>query len=92
MISKDLKDILDLAGGRYIIVEGGKPKYIVMNFDEYRAAVLERKAIQALTEEELVDKINADISLWREGQGEDEGAALDEVDELGDIEYEVLPK
>ena len=28
---------MDLAGGRYIIVEDGQPKYIVMNFDEYRS-------------------------------------------------------
>jgi len=92
MISKDLKEILDLAGGRYIIVEDGKPAYIVMNFDEYRAAVLERKSIQTLTEEELIDRINADISLWREGQGKDEDIALDEIDDLEDIEYENLPK
>ena len=87
MISKDLKEVLNLAGGRYIIVEDGKPKYIVMNFDEYRAVVLEKKSIQTLTEVELVDKINADISLWREGQSKDENIALDEIDDLEDIEY-----
>ena len=39
-----------------------------MNFDEYRSAILDRKSVQALTEEELIDKINADIALWRESQ------------------------
>ncbi|OGI25868.1 MAG: hypothetical protein A3J76_05020 [Candidatus Moranbacteria bacterium RBG_13_45_13] len=87
MISKELKDILDLAGGRYIIVENGQPKYIVMNFDEYRTAVLERKAVQALTEEELIEKINSDIALWREKQTADDDIALDEIEELEDIEY-----
>jgi len=87
MISKELKDILNLAGGRYIIVEDGKPKYIVMNFDEYRTAVLERKAVQALTEEELIEKINSDIALWREKQTADDDIALDEIEELEDIEY-----
>ena len=87
MISKELKDILNLAGGRYIIVEDGKPKYIVMNFDEYRTAVLERKAVQALTEEELIEKINSDIALWREKQTAEDDIALDEIEELEDIEY-----
>ena len=79
---------MDLAGGRYIIVEGGEPKYIVMNFDEYRNAILDKKSVQALTEEELIEKINADISLWREKQtAEEDDIALDEIEELEDIEY-----
>ena len=88
MFSKELKEIMDLAGGRYIIVEDGQPKYIVMNFDEYRSAVLDRKAVQTLTEEELIEKINSDISLWREKQSaEEDDIALDEIEELEDIEY-----
>jgi hypothetical protein len=87
MIPKDLEELIDLAGGRYIIVENGRPRYIVMNFDEYRSAVLDRKAVQALTEEELIEKINSDISLWREKQTADEDIALDEIEELEDIEY-----
>jgi len=79
---------MDLAGGRYIIVENGQPKYIVMNFDEYRTAVLDRKSVQALTEEELIERINSDIALWREKQTADEDdAILDEIEELEDIEY-----
>lgn len=88
MFSKELQEIMDLAGGRYIIVEGGKPRYIVMNFDEYKSAVLDRKSVQALTEEELIEKINSDIALWREKQtAEDDNVALDEIEELEDIEY-----
>jgi hypothetical protein len=88
MFSKELQEIIDLAGGRYIIVENGQPKYIVMNFDEYRNAVLDRKSVQTLTEEELIEKINSDISLWREKQNaEEDDIALDEIEELEDIEY-----
>ncbi|HLM84424.1 MAG TPA: hypothetical protein VK254_04435 [Candidatus Bathyarchaeia archaeon] len=88
MFSKELKEIMDLAGGRYIIVEGGAPKYIIMNFDEYRTAILDKKAVQALSEEELIEKINSDIALWREKQNaEDDNIALDEIEELEDIEY-----
>jgi hypothetical protein len=87
MIPKNLEELIDLAGGRYIIVEDGRPKYIVMNFDEYRAAVLDRKNVQTLSEDELIDKINADISLWRERQNADDDVELDEIEELEDIEY-----
>jgi hypothetical protein len=90
MISKDLKELMDLSGGRYIIVENGRPKYIVMNFDEYKKAILSHKEIQGLTEEELIDKINSDISLWRENR-ENSEEALAEIEKLEDIEYEALP-
>ena len=83
MFTKELKEIMDLAGGRYIIVEDGQPKYIVMNFDEYRSAILDKKSVQTLTEEELIEKINSDIALWREKQfAEDDEIALDEIEEL----------
>jgi hypothetical protein len=88
MFPKDLQEIMDLAGGRYIIVEDGQPKYIVMNFDEYRNAILDKKSVQTLTEEELIEKINSDIALWREKQtAEDDDIAIDEIEELEDIEY-----
>lgn len=87
MISNELKDILNLAGGRYIVVENGKPAYIVMDFNEYRNAILDRKSIQALTEEELVDKINTDIALWREGQNEQENQTIGEIEDLDEVEY-----
>jgi hypothetical protein len=88
MFPKDLQEIMDLAGGRYIIVEDGRPKYIVMNFDEYRNAIFDKKSVQTLTEEELIEKINSDIALWREKQNaEDDEIALDEIEELEDIEY-----
>ena len=87
MISKELQDIIDLAGGRYIIVENGKPRYIIMNFDEYKEAILEKGRIKSLTEKELIAKINSDIALWRESKlkvGED---ILSEVEKLEDVEY-----
>ncbi len=87
MISKELKDIMKLAGGRYIFVENGKPAYIVMDFKEYRSAILDKKSIQALTEEELVERINSDIALWREKQSAGDDAMIDEIEELEDVEY-----
>jgi len=87
MLSKELKEIIDIAGGRYIIVENGKPAYIVMSFREYKEAILGRKKLRTLTEKELIDKINSDIALWREGRKNSEEALVDEIEKLEDIEY-----
>ncbi len=87
MISKELKEIIDLSGGRYIIVEDGQPRYIVMNFDEYKEAILDRKRLQGLTEKELIDKINFDIAMWRENKEKPEEELLDDIGKLEDIEY-----
>ncbi len=87
MLSKDLQEILDIAGGRYIIVEDGNPKYIVMGFEEYKRALLDKKDIKALTEEELVAKINADISIWRENNQKTDEGLRSEVEKLENIEY-----
>ncbi len=87
MISKELKDLIRDIGGKFIIAENGKARYVAMGFGEFQKLVSERKPVQALTEEELIDRINADISLWREGQSKDENIALDEIDDLEDIEY-----
>lgn len=87
MIAKNLKNIIDLVGGRYIIVENGKPAYIVMNFREYKETLLDRKSIKALTEKELVDKINSDISLWRENREKSEENLINEIEKSENIEY-----
>ncbi len=88
MISKDLKEVLNLVGGRYIVVENGKPAYIIMSFEDYKETVLNRKKeLQGLTEKELIDKINSDISLWRESRVGSAENLLDEIEKLEDIEY-----
>lgn len=83
----ELKNFIETTGGKYIVVEDGKPSYVAMSWDEFRRSIADKKSIQTLTEEELVDRINADISLWREGQNKDEDIALDEIDDLEDIKY-----
>ena len=92
MISKELKDIIDLAGGRYIIVEDSKPKYIIMSFAEYKKAFLEKNKIKSLTEKELVAKINSDIALWHEKNADEQEELAQEIEKLEDVEYESLPR
>lgn len=92
MISKELKDLIRDIGGKFIIAEGGKARYVVMGFGEFQKLVSGKKPVQALTEEELIDKINADIALWRESQAGEDEAAIEEIENLEDVEYEALPR
>jgi hypothetical protein len=86
MISEELKKIIDASGGKYIIVENGKPEYVVAAWKDFQETCARRNDLRSLTEEELIDKINKDISLWREGQNQ-ENADIDEIEDLEDIEY-----
>ncbi len=96
MFTEEFKNLIKNIGGRYIIVENGKPCYILMSWEEYKKAIIDRKPVEMLTEEELIDKINDDIALWRENQKKDgyinnddskDNVLLDEIEGLEDIEY-----
>ena len=36
---EELKDILKKIGGRFIIVEDGKPRYVILDFQEFKTLV-----------------------------------------------------
>jgi hypothetical protein len=86
MISQELKDLIKEVGGKFIIAENGKARYIVMSLKEFQKSIAGKESIQTLTEEELVEKINDDISLWRESQ-EKSDELLEAIENLDDIEY-----
>ena len=87
MLSAELKNLIKQAGGRYIIVENGRPEYVVTSWKDYKKSFSDPKSLELLTEEELIDKINSDISLWRESRQETDEALIDEIENLEDIEY-----
>ena len=77
MTSKNFSEILELSknsGGRYIIVEEGKPSCILMGIKEYKkiASNTGKVAIEDMSKEELIEKINKDIALWHAGQNDEE--------------------
>jgi hypothetical protein len=74
MNSKELSEILNLievSGGKYVIVEGGKPKYAIMDMDEYKCLANNQTSLENLSKDELIQRINKDIAIWREGRDED---------------------
>ena len=114
MLSKELKQVLALSGGKMIVSEGDvKDSYVVMKLDEYLKEVspdkksheaekpklsedVQEKEIDniisekgSLTNEELLDRINADIALLKQRNSDDE---LEEafLDEAGELDYDYI--
>lgn len=57
-------------GDRLMIFDQQKPDsvHVVMSLDEYEKMVVGGSQIRGLTEEELIDKINRDIAVWKSEQ------------------------
>ena len=86
MLSQEIKDLIKRTGGKWVFAENGKPEIVVMSWEDFREISTSESKLRSLTEEELIDKINKDISLWREGQSKEE-PEIDEIEGLDDIEY-----
>ena len=87
MLSQELKDLIRDVGGKFIIAEDGKARYIAMSLKEFQKTIAGKESIQTLTEEELIDKINADIEVWRESQNSSSEALIGEIEKLEEVEY-----
>jgi hypothetical protein len=46
--------------------------FVVMDLNEYEKIVIGKSEVRGLTEDELLDKINRDIAIWRSEQNHDE--------------------
>lgn len=57
-------------GDRLIVFDSVKSEnpFVVMNLDEYENLAVGRAEIRGLTENELLDKINRDIAIWKSEQ------------------------
>ena len=90
-----LQKILDLikkTGDRLVVMETeSETPYVVMNLDDYEKLVRPRSNIGALSEGELLDKINQDIARWRVQQDNDDDDWLREREEMRLAEADILP-
>jgi len=82
MDSKKFSEILALlknSGGKYIIIEENEPAYVLMNMNEYKKIISNsgKVAIEDMSREELIEKINQDIAFWHASQNEDEKSVDD---------------
>lgn len=70
MLPNQLQKAFDLSkktGDRLIVFDSSKSNeaYVIMNLDEYEKIIIGHSEIKGLTEDELLDKINRDIAIWK---------------------------
>jgi hypothetical protein len=66
-----VKKIMKVIGGKAVIVEDGEPVFVVINVDDYSDPGLP-KGEPVGSETELIEKINKDITIWKNKQKEKE--------------------
>jgi len=61
-------------GDKLIVFDSSKPEnvFVVLSLKDYENLVLGKSEVRGLTEDELLDKINRDIAIWKSDQGEAE--------------------
>ena len=69
-------DLVKKTGDRLVVydIHRAGNAYVVMSLDEYEKLALGRNEIRDLTENELLDKINRDIAVWKNEQYDKEEA------------------
>ncbi len=69
-MDKQLQKLIDLSnktGDRLVVFDQNNPNsaYVVMGINDYEKMAIGRSEVRGLTEDELVDKINRDIAIWK---------------------------
>lgn len=103
MIYKQFDKVLDLAaktGDKVIVMSESHDPYVVMTVTEYEGLLRNYDSVKNLSEEELLDKINRDIAVWKASQDDLDDYELSQfrVDSLKkedtkkeEIKYDKLP-
>lgn len=64
-------NLINKTGDRCVVLSQEKDDaYVVMSFMEYERMALGRADVSELSEDELLDKINRDIAVWKSQQQE----------------------
>jgi len=94
MLWNTIKQILQKQGGTCILIEEGKPAYVVMDFDSFQESLgdeeprISVKTAGGMSEQELLEKINQEITNWKAAQTEEQ-AAKEIEEEVGEEEIKV---
>lgn len=68
---KQMEKVLDLAaktGDKVIVLSDSHEPYVVMTIKEYEALLHSPSSVKGLSEDELLNKINRDIAVWKASQ------------------------
>lgn len=94
MLNKDFEKIFNLSkktGDKFIVLpEFGDP-FVIVPFREYEKILNFTPDITNLTEEELLDKINRDIAIWKDSQKDFDSDWLPDSFSAEDIHQDDLP-
>ena len=65
-------NLVKKTGDKLIIFDSSKSDsgYVILSLKDYEALILNRSEVHGLTEDELLDKINRDIAIWKSEQSE----------------------
>lgn len=82
-------ELVKKTGDKIIIFDSlnSNSAYVVMSLKDYEKLVLGRSEVRGLTEDELLDKINRDIAIWKSDQNEDNIFSEEKI--KTDIEQEI---
>lgn len=83
-------DLIEKTGDKAVVLEQGRPAYVVMRLKDYEELILAKSGVQGLTKEEMQDKINREIAIWKSDQermeeileqGEESGEDFDSLED-----------
>lgn len=85
---EQVKHLMKILGGKAIIIEDGKPSFVIMSIDEYPGFGSAEGAVGSETE--LIEKINKDITIWKGKQKERELGQMEKELKRKDREIEIV--
>ena len=91
---KQMDKVLELAtktGDKVIVMSDNHDPYVVMTIKEYEALLQGSSAVDGLTEEQLLDKINRDIAVWKSAQEVEEMPKNTDEYDLNQFKVEDTP-
>jgi PHD/YefM family antitoxin component YafN of YafNO toxin-antitoxin module len=68
---KNLEKVLELTaktGDKIIVISETHEPFVILSLKEYQALMSHNTNLQELTEQELLEKINRDIAVWKASQ------------------------
>ncbi|MFA6254937.1 MAG: hypothetical protein WC675_02780 [Patescibacteria group bacterium] len=66
---KKIIDLINRTGDNCIVLdESGEPSHVIVTFKNYQNLVLGKSELVGLSEDELLEKINRDIAIWKINQ------------------------
>ncbi len=67
--------LINKTGDKLVVFDRSRPDdaFVISSLEQYERMVKEVADVRGLTEDELIDKINQDIALWKSEQSGDAG-------------------